>query len=624
MRVYGILIALTAVLIFAAVKTGFFQSDKHVASDQTASDTVSVEEADCCAGQDNSCCQEKACCDQAKVKECGEDGCEGDCCSADTASSSNKSCCAGSTSKVMALVAAANNAAASNNAQPQESKKKDWRMWGGTLSRNMTADVSGVNLEFDLESGKNVAWTRGLGSQTYGNAIVADGKVFVGTNNGAKYRPNHEGDRGCLLCFDEKSGEFLWQLTREKLAAGRVNDWPYQGICSTPFVELAENEEGTSRMWVVTNRCELMCLDVNGFHDDNNNGPYKDEVDSEKQDADIIWSLDMIDELGVFPHNLATSSPIVHGDMVYLLTSNGVDEAHLELPSPRSPSFIAVNKNTGEVVWEDNTPLDKVLHGQWSSPAIGVINGRTQVYFPGGDGWLYALDGKTGKHIWKFDLNPKESQWELGGAGTRNAVIATPVVYENSVIIAVGQDPEHGEGVGHLWRIDATKADGRSEEADVLDISSELGEIGERGRPNPNSGVIWHYGGVDEDGSVTGKRGRTIYRRTMSTVAIGGGLVFAADMSGFLHCVDFKTGKRYWEHDMFSGIWGSPMLADGKVFLGVEDGKLIVFEATKEKPVVIKEYDTNNYSSIYSTPTFANGRMYLTDRTRLYAVEVDK
>lgn len=499
---------------------------------------------------------------------------------------------------------------ANEKANPQEEKviTGDWPLWGGTPGRNMVCDATGLNLDFDLQEGTNVAWSAKLGSQTYGNPIVADGKVYVGTNNGAEYRPKHVGDRGILLCFDENSGKFLWQLTREKLPIGRVSDWPLQGICSAPHIE-------GDRMWVVTNRCELMCLDTKGFMDGKNDGVYQDEVDAEEQDADIIWSLDMIEELGVFPHNLATSSPVVFGDMVYLLTSNGVDEAHLEIPSPRAPCFLAVNKKTGEVVWENNDPFDTILHGQWGSPSVGVVNGKTQVYFPGGDGWLYALDGMTGDVVWKFDLNPKETKWELGGAGTRNAIIATPVFYENTVILAVGQDPEHGEGVGHLWKIDATKTG---------DVSPELGEIGKPGKPNPNSAVIWHYGGVDEDGSITGEKDEEVFRRTMSTVAIGNGMVFAADLSGYIHCIDFETGKRNWIHDLLSGVWGSPVIADGMMFIGNEDGKLTVMKATPESADVIKEFDTVNYSSIYSTPTIANGRMFISDRTRLYAIDVQK
>ena len=113
-----------------------------------------------------------------------------------------------------------------------------------------------------------------------------------------------------------------------------------------------------------------------------------------------------------------------------------------------------------------------------------------------------------------------------------------------------------------------------------------------------------------------------VYRRTMSTVAVADGLVFSADLSGFVHCIDLETGQRYWEYDMLSGVWGSPLVVDGKVFIGNEDGTLMIFKASKKRAQVLAKKETVNYSAIYSTPTFANGRMYLSDRTRLYAVDV--
>jgi len=517
---------------------------------------------------------------------------------------------------------------------------KEWPMWGGAPDRNMVSATRGFTTDFDLDQ-KRVLWTAQLGSQTYGNPIYANGKVLVGTNNGASYRPKYpaDEDKGVLLCFDASDGTFLWQLTRDKMESGRVNDWPFQGICSAPVVE-------GDRLWVVTNRCEVMCLDLNGFHDGNNDGD-TDEVDTELHDADIIWAVDMYDELGVFPHNLATSSPVMHGDVLYLLTSNGVDEAHLELPSPRAPSFLGLNKHTGEVVFEDNIPGEAVLHGQWSSPAIGVIDGKAQVIFAAGDGWVYSYDTETHELLWQCDLNPKHTLYELGGLGTRNYIIGTPVFYENSVVIGVGQDPEHGESVGHLWRIDATKTG---------DVSAELGEIGSPGEPNPNSGIIWHYGGVDEDQEP-------IYRRTMSTVAIHDGLVFASDLSGFVHCIDFKTGERYWQQDLMAAIWGSPLYVDGKVLIGDEDGRLSIFDASwdyarmrqkVEQEIAAKrramresqdddeirslraeirqmlaevapEYrESPAASSIYTTPTIASGVMYISDRSRLYAIQATK
>ncbi len=477
-------------------------------------------------------------------------------------------------------------------------------MWGGTPERNMVAPIESVALDFDLRSGANVAWVNKIGSQSYGTPVVACGRVFIATNNGEALRPQHVGDRGVLLCFDDESGALVWQLTREKLAAGPAQDWPDQGICSNPCID-------GDRLWVVTNRCELLCLDVHGFHDGSNDGPFQDEVDTETHDADIIWTLDMIETLGVYPRNMSTCSPLVIGDLVFVLTSNGRGDDD-ELPSPTAPSFIAVNKRNGEVQWQSNAPGSNILHGQWGSPCAGEVDGRWQVIFPGGDGWLYAFDAELGTELWRFDCNPKDAPWEPHGRGVRCDIVATPVFYEQSVIVAVGQDPEHGGGVGHLWRIDATRRG---------DISSELGPWYHPGEPNPNSGAIWHYGGLDNVGSVTGVVGEIIFGRTISTVAIANGLVFVPDISGYFHCVDVRTGERVWVEDLMDQIWGSPVVAGGFVFLGSLDGKLRVFRAARDFELV-REYDTANYNAIYGGATFVDGFMYLADRTQLYKVRV--
>ncbi|MGB0717241.1 MAG: PQQ-binding-like beta-propeller repeat protein, partial [Phycisphaerae bacterium] len=244
--------------------------------------------------------------------------------------------------------------------------------------------------------------------------------------------------------------------------------------------------------------------------------------------------------------------------------------------------FLAVNKNTGEVVWENSDPGEKVLHGGWSSPTYGVIGGTPQVIFAGGDGWCYSFEPKTGKLLWKFDLNPKDSKWILGGRGTRNNIITTPVIYDDKVFLAVGQDPEHGEGPGHMFAIDPTKR----------------GDITE-------SGKVWHISGKD-------------FNRSLSTPAIKDGLLYMADLSGFLYCLDAATGKQHWRYDTFAAIWGSPFVVDGKVMLGDEDGEVVVLKHGKE----MKELATMDMrNSVYTTPVVANGVLYITNRRALFAIE---
>jgi outer membrane protein assembly factor BamB len=445
----------------------------------------------------------------------------------------------------------------------------DWPMWGGTPSRNMVSPMTGLPTTWDLKTGKNVKWVAELGSQSYGNPTVGGGVVMVGTNNEALRDPKQGGDRGVLMAFREATGEFMWQATFEKLSAGRANDWPFQGIASSPLIigEVA---------YFTSNRGQIVAVDLQGFHDNNeNDGPTKDEKLTGKNDPDILWVFDMIEEVGAFPHNLANCSPVHDGNLLYCSTGNGQDESHVNVPSPKAPSIVAIDRTTGKLVWEDNSVGEKVLHGQWSTPAVGDIGGVRQVVHAQGDGWVRGYEAQSGKKLWEFDTNPKDSVWPK----TRNEVISTPVIVDNVVYISNGQDPEHGEGVGHAYAIDGTKR----------------GDI-------TTSGQLWHFDKI---------------RRSISTAAVKDGMIYLADFSGFLHCLDAKTGKPYWTHDMFAAIWGSPMLIGDKVYLGDEDGDIAVIEHSKTFKLVSEQ---NMGSSVYATAVPANGTLFVMNRNQLYAL----
>ena len=463
----------------------------------------------------------------------------------------------------------------------------DWPMWGGTPDRNMLSSMKGLPTAWDVKTKKNIKWVAELGSQAYGNPTVAGGYVYVGTNNESGKDPEVKGDKGVLMAFRESDGQFMWQAVHDKLAAGRANDWPFQGICSSPLVE-----NGT--VYYVSNRGELMAVDADGFRDKTNDGLVKDEKLTRETDVDVIWRYDMMEELGVLQHTMANSSPVSFENLIFVSTSNGQDESHVNVPSPRSPAIIAVDKTTGKLAWEDNPVGEKILHGQWSSPAVGRIGDTVQVVIGQGDGWVRGYEAKSGKRLWEFDLNPKDSVWPK----TRNEVISTPIIVGNVVYIANGQDPEHGEGIGHLYAIDATKRG---------DISPVV-KKGDKIEPNPNSGQLWHYGDI---------------RRSISTGALLNGVLFYSDFSGFLHAVDAKTGKQLWKHDMFAAIWGSPMIIDGKVWLGDEDGDVTILNADRTpKPVVVAE--NNMGSSVYSTPVPVNGTVFIVNRNQLIAISEKK
>lgn len=529
----------------------------------------------------------------------------------------------------------------------------DWAQWGGSPARNNTPEGHNIPTEWnigefdyktgewDSSSAKNVKWVGKLGSQSYGNPVVAGGKAYVGTNNSGgwlkRYPADH--DLGCLLCFDIKDGKFLWQHSSEKLPTGRVHDWPLQGICCAPLVE-------GDRLWFVTSRGEIRCLDTEGFYDGENDGPYKEEANNNKDEADVVWVYDMMKELKVSQHNMADCSITGAGDVIFVCTSNGVDVEHNYIPAPNTPSFLAMNKHTKDILWTDASPGLNILHGQWSSPAYGVLGGVPQVLFAGGDGWLYSFapegDGKgNAKLLWKFDCNPKISHYALIKA-TRNHIIGTPVIHDGLVYVAVGEDPEHGEGTGHLWCIDPTKRGDVSPELayNAADPKKPIAhkriqavepEKGDFARPNPNTAAVWHYSEFDANNNKKIEF-EEIMHRTLGSVAIKDNVLYIADYSGLLHCLDAKTGKRNWVYDMLSASWGSPLIVDGKVYIGDEDGDVAIFRHSADPKVAMKEDggemkpfygEINMGNSVYSTPIVADNVLYIANRTHLFAIAND-
>ncbi|MEO1496575.1 MAG: PQQ-binding-like beta-propeller repeat protein [Planctomycetota bacterium] len=537
----------------------------------------------------------------------------------------------------------------------------EWNQWGGDSRRNNTPIGTNIPTEwevgdFDFQTGEwdstsavNIKWASRLGSQTYGNVVVSGGKAFVGTNNSGGWLERYPSsvDLGCLIAFDAETGEFLWQHSSEKLKTGRVHDWPLQGICCAPLVE-------GDRLWFVTSRGEVRCLDTEGFRDGENDGPMTDESHPVVEEADVIWVFDMMRELGVSQHNMCSCSVTAFGDILLVNTSNGLDESHINLPAPDAPSFIALDKNTGKLLWADKSPGTNILHGQWSSPTCAMLMGADgedvpQAIFGGGDGWVYSFDARgtaagtdepgAAKLLWRFDANPKQSKWVLGGRGTRNNIIATPVVYEGLVYVAVGQDPEHGEGVGHLWCIDPSGSGDVSPELafNDADLSTPIPhkriqaveeEEGDIARPNPFSKAVWHYTEQDQNGDGEIDFEETMHR-SCGTVAIKDGVLYIADFSGLFHCLDAATGRVHWTYDMFAAAWGSPLIVEDKVYIGDEDGDVAIFRHSADPNVAMVDDggemmpalgEVNMGNSVYSTPIVADGVLYISNRTHLFAI----
>jgi outer membrane protein assembly factor BamB len=164
-----------------------------------------------------------------------------------------------------------------------------------------------------------------------------------------------------------------------------------------------------------------------------------------------------------------------------------------------------------------------------------------------------ALD-LTGRVRWRFNGNPASAVYrpssDIPGVITGNSIIASPAFHDGRGYLARGQDPTHGDGMGRLYAI---AADGSG------DVT--------------RSGRVWEYTGL---------------HLTICTQIVQDGLVYVGDNYGVVHCVDPETGKRVWAHDQKGRIWGCMLLAGNCLYVGDEDGRLVVYRAGRKLDILEK------------------------------------
>jgi outer membrane protein assembly factor BamB len=490
---------------------------------------------------------------------------------------------------------------------------RDWPQWCGSPAKNMVSAEKGLPDSFvpgekrpdgtiDLTTSRNVKWGVKLANALYSTPSISKGKIFVG---------GMERQNGVFMCLDAGSGKVLWKWSAPAKKFPKDIDGfqlgiygiPQQmGVCSTATVD-------GDRVYFVSHRFEVLCFDVNGT------------PGTEPAEGRLLWNFDMQERVGAFPCDAANGSPLIEGNLLYVPTSNGIDrnsftnpsrERNRKFPAPDAPNVIVLDKRTGELVATDDLHIaDTMLHGQWSSLTLGRVGGRKLLFFGAGDGCCYAFEPLSSvpkkpvklKTVWRYDCILPEYKAAAGDdqithyclgdkrvKGTLNKhdgtfvgmseIIGTPVLVKDRLYVALGRDPEHGRGRGALHCIAA---------AGKGDISQ--------------SGLVWMYQGLD---------------RTLSTASVVDGLVYLSDVAGRLHCLDARTGECHWMHDTQSEVWGSTLVADGKVYMPTAK-YLWVLKAGRSLTVLNR---ISLGSRVFASPVVANGTLYVaTTGGWLWAVE---
>ncbi len=471
--------------------------------------------------------------------------------------------------------------------------------WGGGFSPNMAADVKDLPAD---PGNTEPLWELKLGSHQYSIPTLDRGRIYLAANDAGVERPGFTPTAGgVVMCVDQATGALIWRLPIPRYFDGvkppfHFDQWSC-GVCSGPVVE-------GDRVFVIGNRGEILCLDREG-QANGNDGPVLDELaymgitnapdaGLKPTDGDIIWRYNLIAELGVVLHDVCGSTLLVAGDLIYACTSNGIDDRHDKIPRPLASSLVALDKKTGRLVARDDEKIgQRMMHCNWSSPSAGQVNGKTLIFFGGGDGILYAFeppppspgsDVQVFKKIWSYDCNPPDFRMRDGqpvpySTHSKNRpdgpseIIGTPVFHQGRVYVAIGQSPLHGTGRGCLSCVEA----------------------------------------------ATGKKvwASELVERTLATAAIADGLLYLPDATGNLHCFDAGTGQRQWVQPLGDKLWGaSAFVADGKVYASTEANIFWTLKAGRELQVLSR----TRLKSTAITPTAAQGVLYLPTQRSLLAI----
>ena len=228
------------------------------------------------------------------------------------------------------------------------------------------------------------------------------------------------------------------------------------------------------------------------------------------------------------------------GGIVYCVTANGRDWGFRKVQAPDAPSFVAVDKLTGKVIWISNAPGKNISDGQWSTPAAATVDGKQEILFPGGDGALYAFEPRSGKQLWKLDCrNP------LDGNDRTNDdfIVAPPLVVGQIAYVSMSFDWERSRPGRRLLAID-------------LHTHS----------------IRW---AVSPEG----------FTGTLGPMAFSKGTLYAAGNQGMVVAIDADIGKERWKRQLEpeTGIYGGICFHNEKLYLANEDGDLMILSSSTGK-----------------------------------------
>jgi len=289
-------------------------------------------------------------------------------------------------------------------------------------------------------------------------------------------------------------------------------------------------------------------------------------------DGNVQWEKSLFEEYGkISGYGGRTQAPIIDEDRV-IVGFFGLNWGDSAKPPPKM-TYYAFNKLTGELQWTcpvGGPPKDT----NYSHPVIAVIDGQRLLIGGGADGGIHAINSRSGQPIWSFRMS-------------RRGLNAAPAVVGHRVYISHGEDNIDTTNFGRIECID-----GRGK-GDITATNS-----------------IWRVDGI--------KAGYT-------GLLVNDGILYVVADTGRLYAYDSESGKALWDYSLGTVGKGSPVWADGKLYVMEVNGNIHILRPTRESctslsHVTLKASDGTGLDEIYATPAISNGRVFFVTRDRTICI----
>jgi outer membrane protein assembly factor BamB len=282
----------------------------------------------------------------------------------------------------------------------------------------------------------------------------------------------------------------------------------------------------------------------------------------------VLWQRQLTEEFGeISTHGGRTVSPVIEGDVVIVSTLNsGWGDQ-----SRGSNRYFAFDKKTGAVVWI-SSPQPKHYDTNYSTPTVVTEDGRRLLVVGGSDGTFYGIEATTGRPIWNLELS-------------KRAILSSATYRGSTVYLTHSEENLDTSEMGMIAALDSRQS----------------------GKLTPDKLAWKSYS----------------FQGGFASPVVDAERLYQMDNGAVLGAFDLASGKRLWERPLGTIQKASPVIADGKLYVGTENGKFYVIKPTATAPEILDADQLGTEAApeaIVASPAIARGRVYLATMDALYAI----